>query len=143
MKPLRLTSILAFAALGAACATETTGPSSEPEIVGVTWRLTGLASAGETLASPRPGNFTLELRDDGRLHVVADCNVCNASYTLGEGTIDVNGGLLACTLAACPSAPFDTRYAGLVAEARTWEADLDHLRLSGDPGRLEFERARP
>jgi len=135
---------LCCAVLGTACASEVSGPSAvETEIVGVPWQLTGLARTGEAIVPPPPGTFTLELREEGALHLVADCNVCNGSYSLEGDSLEVVGGVLACTRAACPSAPFDTTYAQIVSGVRTFEADSTTLSLVGDEGRLSFERGEP
>jgi len=129
---------------GAGCATEGTGPmgatATPDQIVGVTWRLTTLQKPGEPATVPPEGRFSLELRGDGSLFARADCNVCNGSYVLGDGTLVVERGLLACTLAACPSAPFDTEYAGILAAVQTWEGDASRLSIAGDGGRLDFAR---
>lgn len=136
---------LSCAAVAAGCASETTGIAEvalrPDELVGVSWRLTGLARTGESFVPPPAGRFGFELSEDGEIHVVADCNRCFGRYSLGDRTLEVDGGLLACTLAACPSGPFDSQYVGLLAGVRTWEAGADELTLAGEEGQLRFESA--
>lgn len=146
LKHRHLVLALSCGALVAGCATEGTGPDGpsalQSEIVGVSWQLDGLAPTGQPFAAPPEGTFTLELAEAGELHLVADCNLCNGRYTLGDGTLEVDGGVLACTRAFCPSAPFDSDYVRLVASVRSWQADSSGLTLAGDEGRLRFERAQ-
>ena len=126
---------LCLAALAAAsCMERATEPS---DVLGTTWHLESLqrANAGGAV-SPPGGSFTLHFRDDGRLEVRADCNGCGGSYSLDGGTLDV--GLLACTRAFCPSAPFDTDYVTLLESATTVERDGDTLVLRGSAGVLRF-----
>jgi len=135
---------LVLGAASAACATggaDVTGASPlSGGLVGATWQLTAIEKTGQAPEAVPAGLFALELRDSGDIHLVADCNQCNGRYRLGEGTLEVEGGVLACTRAFCQSAPLDTDYVDLVAGVRSWEADASHLTLSGDAGRLSFAR---
>jgi hypothetical protein len=45
---------------------------------------------------------------------------------------------MACTRAACSTAPLDTTYAGLVQGATSWSAAADRLELRSEAGVLRF-----
>lgn len=74
----------------------------------------------------------------GRISAKADCNTCGGTATLSGATLTV--GTLACTLAACPSAPLDTRFAGLLGGSLTVRVNTRLLQLNSDVGELRFER---
>jgi len=103
------------------------------------WQLVSLQEAGgPVVAAPAPESFTAEFRADGRLHVQADCNVCNTSYEAGPGSLEV--GLMACTRAYCASAPLDTTYVSLLGDSTSWTVEDARLELRSASGVLRFER---
>jgi heat shock protein HslJ len=100
-----------------------------------TWLLVSMQEADRPATEVAdPSSFQAE----GRVHLVADCNLCSGGYTAGEGTLSVT--TLACTRAACPSMPLDTTYAGLVGSATAWTATADRLELRSAAGMLRFRR---
>ena len=133
-----ITAVLAVAiavsSLG--CDDSVTGPIGD--VKGATWRLESLQRTGSAPVSPPPGPFTLRFAEDGRLEVRADCNGCGSTFELAGSSLSV--GVLACTRAFCPSAPFDTEYVTLVDEATTVERDGEALILRGPSGVLRFVR---
>ena len=86
-----------------------------------------------------PGRFTADFGPDGRLAVRADCNRCQGRYEAGPDRFAVQAPL-ACTLAACPSAPLDGTYVRLLVSATAWTIEGAALDLRSDQGVLRFER---
>lgn len=104
-----------------------------------TWRALSLAPAGEAeVVLGEPGRFTAEFRADGGLALRADCNRCSAIYSARLGWLSTSP--MACTLAACPSAPRDTQFAGLVSAATSWTVAGDHLELASTAGVVRLQR---
>ena len=56
-------------------------------------------SDGSAVPVPEPGKYTLNLGEDGRAHIQADCNLCNGDYEVSGSSLSF--GLMGCT----PSAP--------------------------------------
>jgi heat shock protein HslJ len=120
----------------ASCSDEVTGPS---DLVGGVWKLQSMEPAGASRFEPDdPDRFTIEFRDDGRVGVVADCNQCGGSYTVGRGMLTVSA--LACTLIACPT-PQGGQFASLIDGTSALDKDgADRLELESSEGRLVLVR---
>ena len=88
--------------------------------------------------APGSATFTAELGTDGRLSLAADGNRCGSTYEAGSGTLSV--GLMACTLAYCPTAPVDTQFSGLVQASQNWRLENGELELSSKEGTLRLRR---
>lgn len=145
--------VVAWALLAAACGGSGGGPTgpvlggdgdgsaTSQQRLGLTgrWQLVTLAEAGKPAVSiAEPERFTADFAADGRLSLRADCNSCGGGYSAQAASLEV--GLMACTLAACPSAPVDTTFAGLVGGATAWTATADRLELRSTAGTLSFRR---
>jgi heat shock protein HslJ len=103
------------------------------------WRLLSLQESGQPeVAIADPELFTAEFDTDARVALKADCNRCGSGFTAIEERLFV--GPMACTRAACPSAPLDTTYADLVSGVQTWSVSADRLELSSKAGTLRFRR---
>jgi heat shock protein HslJ len=73
------------------------------------------------------------------LQAKADCNACAGAATLAGATLTV--GPLACTRAACASAPLDTRFASLLDGPLTVRVNARLLQLNNATGgELRFEK---
>jgi heat shock protein HslJ len=129
--------LLAASAIGlASCGHDATGPSTIPS---GTWKLGTLQRVDWSVVTIEdPSRFTAEFGSDGQLAVRADCNRCGASYQSAGGTLSV--GLMACTLAYCPSAPLDSEYAGLLQGAQSYDSSGETLTVRGPGGTLHFHR---
>jgi heat shock protein HslJ len=104
------------------------------------WRLVSLQDAGSVSRPAPAGNFSAEFRDDGRVSLVADCNLCSGSYKASTSSLEVNP-VMACTMAFCPSAPFDTQYVALVIASKSWSVSAaGALELRSDRGVTSFTR---
>ena len=102
------------------------------------WQWTGTATPAETIDSPAPERYTLELAPNGRLLVRADCNRGTGSYRIGAGTIKFDP--IATTRMACPPGSLDARYLGDLQRATGFfveRGDL-HLELPADAGTMRF-----
>jgi heat shock protein HslJ len=103
------------------------------------WYLESLEKAGEAKVSvPRSRSFTADFGSDGRVHLVADCNVCNAAYSATGSALSVSP--MPCTRAYCSSAPLDTDFAGLLGSAVSWSVDGKRLTLASPRGTLRMIR---
>jgi heat shock protein HslJ len=104
------------------------------------WRLVSLQDAGSASRPAPAGSFAAEFRADGQLSLVADCNLCSGTYTAGASSLEVKP-VMACTVAACPSAPFDTQYVAAVIASKTWSVSAaGALELRSDRGVTSFTR---
>ncbi|HVP29746.1 MAG TPA: META domain-containing protein [Myxococcota bacterium] len=116
--------------------------ASEPSPIGVVWQLQRIRYADVEFVEPDdPAKYTLELGDDRRAAVRADCNRGSAAYTLdGSG---LSFGPMAMTLAACPPGSLGQRYAMALASAVSYTIRDGMLRISiaAGGGILEFAPA--
>jgi heat shock protein HslJ len=112
---------------------ETTAPAAP---VG-SWSLSAFDLAGgQTVLVPAPERYQLSLGPEGDAHVRADCNFCNGSYR-SSGT-ELEMGLLACTLAACPPGSLDGEYLRALGSASSFELTEGELSVSYPGGVLRF-----
>lgn len=124
-------------ALGLSACSSPSQPSAE-DLTGA-WQMVWLQPLGQpTVNAPTGVTFSANFGSDGRVSLRADCNTCNAGYTATDNTLAVSR--MACTLAACPSAPLDTQFAGLVQSAQWWGLVDDQLELSSEAGRVRLRR---
>jgi heat shock protein HslJ len=113
--------------------------SADPSLLG-TWKLNSLQVPGvPSITIPPAGTFTATFASDGALSLRADCNVCNTRYQASSASITVNAAM-ACTRAACPSAPFDTQFAQLTGASTNYRVSGDTLVLDSSKGTLRFRR---
>lgn len=130
---------IALILIGAAsCSSDTlTSPTSASQLNG-TWRLSQMTQGGtvhnETLTA---GRFSVTFAAD-RIDAKADCNTCTGPAPLSGSTLTVSA--LACTRAACASAPLDTRFTSVLNGAVTVRINDRLLQLNSAQGELRFER---
>ena len=104
-----------------------------------TWNLQSLTRAdSSTVAIAQPGQFTLQLGDDSRILLRADCNRGTGRYTVIGNTLMV--GPLAATKAYCGSASLDNEYLQLIGGTTSVSATTTTLQLSSSRGTLLFGR---
>jgi heat shock protein HslJ len=122
----------------ASCSNETlTSPTSAEQLNG-TWRLFQMTQGGAVHnETPTAGRFNATFVT-GRIDLKADCNTCSGPATLSGSTLTV--GALACTTAACASAPIDTRFTSVLSGAVTVRINDRLLQLNSAQGELRFER---
>jgi heat shock protein HslJ len=139
LKVWRLVGTVIVAAGLTACG-KSGGDLAGPSTVGLqgTWTLASLQQAGGSVEQA-PAGFSAEFGADGSLAVRADCNSCHATYLAEASHINVSPNM-ACTLAYCSSAPFDSKYTKLLTSATSWRTDNGTLELRSDAGVLTFRR---
>jgi heat shock protein HslJ len=104
------------------------------------WRWEGTITPTETLESPAPDRYTLELASNGRLLVRADCNRGMGSYQIAEGMLAL--APIATTRMACPPGSLDARYLRDLQRASAFFVEDGRLsiELPADAGTLHFRR---
>lgn len=115
-----------------------TSPSSPSQLDG-TWRLFQMTTgAGVHNEDLNAGRFSITLNTT-TIQVRADCNSCSGPASLSGEVLTL--GPLACTLAACNSAPIDTRFSGLLTGAMTARVNNRLLQLNRPlGGELRFQK---
>lgn len=134
---LRSLGALTLLVLTGACASSTS--TTEPVIpspVGSWALLTFDLAGGQTVLVPAPERYRLELGEDGEAHVRADCNFCNGSYRSSGNDLEM--GLLACTLVACPPGSLDGEYLRALGSASSFERTEGALSVVYLNGILRF-----
>lgn len=103
------------------------------------WKLQSIDRPGVgVVRATDPDRFTLLFSEQGGVAVVADCNRCSGSYTIGIATVSIP--LLACTRAFCMTAPFDTDYVSVLNGDNAAAVHGATLQLSSARGTLRFAR---
>ncbi len=127
-----------FALVLSSCGDGPTAPNPT-DYQNIDWQLTSLQRSDLGVVSPPAGaSFTARFDDDGTLAARADCNTCRARYTASGAALSV--APMACTLVACPSAPFDGEYARMLSTATALEMQGASLTLRSPEGTLRFHR---
>jgi heat shock protein HslJ len=104
------------------------------------WSLSAFdLTGGQTVLVPSPERYLLELGDDGKARVRADCNFCNGEYR-SSGT-SLSMGALACTRAACPPGSLDFDYLRALDSATAFESTREELSITYPEGVLRFTRS--
>lgn len=133
-----LAGLLAVAATGVACSDDSlTSPTSPAQLEG-TWRLQQMTTSAGVHVEDLSANRFNAVFGSGTVAVKADCNVCNGTAVLSGATLTVSA--LACTRAACASAPTDTRYAAFFDGPLTVRISNRLLQLNSDRGELRLEK---
>lgn len=118
--------------------TPLTAPDTDPGDPVGSWVLQSFErSDGSVVAVPEPGDYTLDLDEDGRAHIKADCNVCNSDYEVTGASLTF--GLMACTLAACAPGSLERDYLEALGSSSMFQVTGDSLALAYDGGVLKFQ----
>jgi heat shock protein HslJ len=109
---------------------------------GKAWQWERTVTPVETVESPAPERYTLELAPNGRLMVRADCNRGTGSYQIGAGTLTF--GPIATTRMACPPGSLDARYLRDLQRAAAFFVEGERLfvELPADSGTMRFRPAQ-
>lgn len=124
--------LLAFTILASGCGGDDvpTGPSA---VMGGVWKLQSLEAPGLGLVNlPQPTNYAVEFRDGSQLAVKADCNSCSGTYSISGESLKI--GAVACTLAFCGSASFDTAFLAVLTSAYTFRVKGNELIINSAKG---------
>ena len=120
-----------------------TMPDIDTEDPTGSWALQSFEPAGGAVVPiPDPLAYTLDLgvNEPGRANLRADCNVCNSSYEVSGSAISF--GLMACTLAACPSDSFERDYVDALGTTTLFQRSGESgefLTLGYEGGVMHFE----
>lgn len=98
------------------------------DAIGTTFSLDSVyvAATGEIVVPEDGSAYTVELRADGTMTIVADCNTVQATYTTGdEGAFTID--LSASTLVACPEGSLSDQVLALLS-------DVSSVLISGSEG---------
>jgi heat shock protein HslJ len=115
-----------------------TAPDTDPGNPVGSWVLQSFERSDGTLGPvPEPGQYTLELGEDGRAHIRADCNLCNSTYDVTGASLSF--GLMACTLAACPPGSLEWDYRQALGSTSMFQVTGRSLALGYDGGILNFQ----
>lgn len=109
-------------------------------VTGKVWQWERTVTPVETIESPAPDRYTLELAANGRLLVRADCNRGTGSYRIAEGALSF--APIATTRMACPPGSLDGRYLRDLQRASGFFVEDGRLfvELPADSGTLRFRR---
>lgn len=130
---------IAVTAGAGACSEEgLTAPTSAAQVNG-TWRLQQMTATGNAVHNEdlNANRFSATF-STGRVELKADCNTCTGAANISGATLSVNA--LACTRAACASAPLDTRFSAFFDGAITVRVNSRLLQLNSDRGELRLEK---
>jgi heat shock protein HslJ len=104
-----------------------------------TWTVNAIEPAGQARQERAAGaTYTATFSDD-RISTRVDCNMCGGTVSISETTLTV-GEALACTRAACPTAPFEHLYTAILRGESHVALTGSSLTLSSPRGRLFFSR---
>ena len=111
-------------------------------VTGKVWQWERTVTPVETVESPAPDRYTLELAPNGRLLVRADCNRGTGTYRIGAGTIAI--GPIATTRMACPPGSLDASYLRDLQRAAAFFVESGNLfiELPVDSGTMRFAPQR-
>jgi len=136
-----LAVILGALLAGCGAAPDNGAPARDRAPVSVTskvWQWERTVTPIETVESPAPDRYTLELSPNGRLLARADCNRGTGSYRIGAGTIAI--GPVATTRMACPPGALDASYLRDLQRASSFfvEGGSFFVELPADSGTMQF-----
>ena len=115
-------------------------PSSPtPQSVDGVWRIISIQPASQAVqTAPVAVQYQVEF-NDGRVTLRVDCNTCNGSFALNNGTLTI-GPVLACTRAACATAAFENAVVSLLSGDHQTSATLHNLTLTSSRGAVLLQR---
>jgi heat shock protein HslJ len=76
---------------------------------------------------------------NGRVSARVDCNTCVGSYALDGDTLTI-GPTLACTRAACATAPFESAVVAMLSGEHQIATTLHNLTLTSNRGSILLQR---
>jgi heat shock protein HslJ len=124
------------------------GSDHPASLAGTSWHMVEFRSMDDAVGTIRPtdpADFTMELRADGSVAMVLDCNRANGSWTAQPGPDGSGGpfefGPLAMTRALCLPPNLDERIAGDAGYVRSYilEGGRLYLNLMADAGTYVWE----
>jgi heat shock protein HslJ len=106
------------------------------------WELVEMQTGPDTSAMPDdPLRYTVRFFADGRVAVVADCNLANGVYTVDGGNLDITVGAM--TMALCPEDSLSDQFVADLDQVATFFSVTETgelvLSLPADAGFLRFQ----
>jgi len=111
------------------------------EIAGPVWQWTGtLYNDGKKIAPSASKNYTIQLLEEGKLHLKADCNLKGGTYSIQESRLSIE--ITHSTRAACPEGSLEDQFVrDLTAGVSYFLKDGDlYIDLKFDSGTMKFQR---
>ena len=116
-------------------------PSERNEPTVTDWHWQGSLYNDDTrVVPPSPEKYTLTLKNDGAVHVRADCNQAGGGYTLEGSALQVH--ITHSTMAMCEPDSLDGAYLKDLSAVQSWmlhDGDLV-LMLKYDTGTMRFSK---
>jgi len=119
-------------------------------LAGTYWQLVEIQSGSDAALRPEdPSKFTMQLLEDGTVHMRLDCNQANGTWSAEPGGSRKSGsfefGRLAATRALCPPPKLDELIARDFGYVRSYElrGGMLYLSLPGDGNVYVWEEAEP
>jgi heat shock protein HslJ len=130
--------VAALVALGlTGCGHSTSADQARAQLVGVTWQLEAIErDSGGVVTVDDPSRYTARFREDGRVTVRSDCNLCAGTFHLDKTALVI--GPLACTRAACPPGSLDGAYEAALSTVSGFTVSDGTLVLAFSGGRLRY-----
>ena len=111
------------------------------ELAGTSWQLVRIMSMDDTVDVPDDSEkYTLDLRADGKVAFLADCNRAGGSWS-SESAGHLNFGVMAATMAQCEPGSLSDKYLAQFEWVRSYVIEDGHLFLAtmADGAIIEFE----
>lgn len=110
-------------------------------VIGPVWQwIETLHNDGKKTVPSRSKDYTLQLLEDGKLNVRADCNLKGGKYSIQERFLSIE--ITHSTMAACPDGSLEDQFIrGLTAAASYFLKNGDlYIDLKFDSGTMKFQR---
>jgi heat shock protein HslJ len=93
----------------------------------------------DTFVPDNSSNYTVEFKDDGTVHIKADCNTANGTYTVDGSSITINEPL-AMTMAMCPPGSLSEEFVKQLTGIAIYffESEYLYFDLKFDSGTMKF-----
>ena len=101
--------------------------SNVSAVVGRTWQWESTRTGSETITSPIPEKYTIQMVDGGKVGVRLDCNHAGGTYRIAGGVVSF--GPLAATRTACGPGSLADRFAKELSEVRSFYVESGELYL--------------
>jgi heat shock protein HslJ/LysM repeat protein len=116
------------------------GGGGSVELTGTVWQWEQTVMNNDvTFVPDKPGNYTVEFKADGTVHLKADCNTANGTYTVDGSSITINEPL-AMTRAMCPPGSLSEEFVKQLTGIAIYffEGDNLYFDLKFDSGTMKF-----
>ena len=131
-----LVAALAAALTGGVLAGGCSSDNDPDPLLYAAWQLQEFVLDDGTVITPDdPLKYTVTFNTDGTADIRADCNSCSGGFTADEDSLRF--GVLACTLAACPSGSLDSQFQAALGTASDYNIDTS-LYLDYEGGTMRF-----